>query len=390
MSSDTLFVVIGNAPYHAVIKTSKQRVTAHLARRFPTLYIEPPPATLDPILKPGEQGRYFDYKKGVRREGPDEPFLVCPPPFRQFMDTRWQFVDSFNQRRLGRFIKRTLEQFEQKRVVLISFVLNAGTIARIVSPDLFAYYCVDLWTAAGIPFSDPRTIERIERDTIDAADLVFAVSQPLVDRIADFHNRVIYSPHGVDYELFSQPIASENIPADVAAIPQPRIGYVGTLAHWIDYDLIEQLAKSRRDLQFVLIGGVDAGERTQQLQTKPNVHLLGSRPLDAVPSYLAAFDVCFVPHFLNDRNRYSNSLKVLQFLAAGKPVVSTAMPETVRHAPPVRIADGADEFSVAIDDFLALWSKADTENGRRIAASNTWEHRVDAVIAQIEAALSDK
>lgn len=390
MSSDTLFVIIGNAPYHATIQTSKQRVTAHMARRFPTLYLEPPPATLDPILKPKERGRYFDYKKGIRHDGPGEPFVVCPPPFRQFMDTRWRFIDAFNQRRLGRFLKAVITRFEYKRVVLISFVYNAGTIAHIVSPDLFAYYCVDLWIAAGIPFANPHTIDIIERDTIAAADIVFAVSQPLVDRITMFHHHVIYSPHGVDYDLFSQPVSVDRIPADIIKIPSPRIGYVGTLAHWIDYDLITNLAQTRRDLQFVLIGGVDAGERTQQLRTEPNVHLLGVRPLKVVPSYLAAFDVCFVPHFLNDRNRYSNSLKVLQFLAAGKPVVSTAMPETERYAPPVRIADSPTEFLAAIDYFLTHWSASDAEQTKQFAAANNWDRRVDNIVTEIELEISHK
>ena len=97
-----LFVVVGNAPYRSTILTSKQMVTAQIAKRHPTLYVEPPPLTLDPLVKPAERGRYFDFRHGVRRTGEGEPFVVCPPPFRQAMDTRWAWLDRFNQRQIGR------------------------------------------------------------------------------------------------------------------------------------------------------------------------------------------------------------------------------------------------------------------------------------------------
>jgi hypothetical protein len=180
---DLLFVVLGNAPYRAVIRTSKQMVAAQIARRHPVLYVEPPPLTLDPLVKPAERGRYFDWRKGVQRLGAGEPLVVCPPPFRQALDTRWRFLDDWNQRRLGRFVEKTLAGFAYRKLVLISFVYNAAHVADIVRPDLFVYYCIDLFSEIRIPYANPRTVERIEDETIRRADVIFAISR--ADRASD-------------------------------------------------------------------------------------------------------------------------------------------------------------------------------------------------------------
>jgi glycosyltransferase involved in cell wall biosynthesis len=380
---DLLFVVLGNAPYRAVIRTSKQMVAAQIARRHPVLYVEPPPLTLDPLVKPAERGRYFDWRKGVQRLGAGEPLVVCPPPFRQALDTRWRFLDDWNQRRLGRFVEKTLAGFAYRKLVLISFVYNAAHVADIVRPDLFVYYCIDLFSEIRIPYANPRTVERIEDETIRRADVIFAISRALTERLTARHPHVHYAPHGVDYDLFARAAQAGDEPADLANIPRPRIGFVGVLAHWLDYSLLTALARNHREWRFCFVGPVGPHVEIEPLRAEPNIHLLGERTRDQVIDYLRGFDVCLVPFLRNELTIHANPLKVYEYLAAGRPVVSTPLPEIENFAPPVRIARDVAEFERAIAELLAQRDGDNTRRSMEIAAGLSWDKRVAETLQTI-------
>ena len=377
------FVVIGNAPYHCVIKTSKQMVTEQIARRYPTLYVEPPPLTLDPIVKPDQTGRYLDYRKGIVHDGPDRPMVLCPPPFRQAMDTRWRPVDTVNQALLGRYIKKRLRELPFDRFVLISFVYNAAGIARILNPDLFVFYCIDLFSDLPIPYANPNTVRQIEARTVLHADLVFAISQKLQKRLVSINDNVVYAPHGVQYDLFSQADSPGALPDDLQSIPSPRIGFVGSLASWLDYELMLNLARSRRDWNLCLVGPVEHDVDLSALAAEPNVHLLGQRTRQQVVDYLRGFDVGLVPFLVNDLTVHSNPLKALEYMAAGLPVVSTPLPEMERLCPPVHIAQPGAEFLEAVEQALSSFTDEEKSASKQIARNHAWEARVDRVIETI-------
>lgn len=383
MAPRPLFVVIGNSPYDAVIKTSKQMMTAQIARRHPTLYVEPPPLTLDPIVKPKERGRYFEFRKGIRQAQAGEPMVLCPPPFRQALDTRWRPVDALNQALLGRTIQKALRRLEFDRLVLISFVYNAARIAHALRPDLFVFYCIDLYSDLKIPYAKAATVRRIETKTLQRADLVFAVSRKLTERLQSLNADVVYAPHGVDYALFSKAAEPGELPQDLADIPGPRIGFVGSLAHWLDYDLLKNLAQLRPDWSFCFVGSPGPGVDVSALASEPNVHLLGQRNRAELAGYLRGFDAGLVPFALNDLTVNSNPLKALEYLAAGLPVVSTPLPEMERHAPPLRIASGAQGFAEALDELLAEWTDEDRAGAMRLARAQSWEARADDVLTTI-------
>ncbi len=383
MPPDTLFVILGNAPYRSVIRTSKQMVTAQIARRHRVLYVEPPPLTLDPLVKPAERGRYFEWRQGVQDLGPGQPQILCPPPFRQAFDTRWQVLDRLNQKWLGRFIKKTLSSFSYDRLVLISFVYNAAGVADIVEPDLMVYYCIDLFSEIRIPYAKPRTVAAVEQDTLRRADLVFAISRPLADRLAVSHAHVHYAPHGVEYDLFARAAEPGPLPADLAAIPAPRIGFVGVLAHWLDYPLLIDLVRRRRDWQYCFVGPVGPHVNIAPLGAEPNVHLLGERPRTEVVDYLRGFAVCLVPFACNDLTIHSSPLKAYEYLAAGRPIVSTPLPEIERFAPPIRIARDAAGFADAIGQLLGGWSDTNVRRSMEIAADMSWPRRVEDTLQTI-------
>lgn len=383
MSERILFVVLGNGYYRSPIKTSKQMVARSLARANDVLYVEPAPLTLDPLVKPAERSRYFEYRRGIQDLGAGEPKLLVPPPFRQAMDTRWEFLDRWNQRRLGRFIREAVRAFTCDRLVLVSFVYNAAIIAHELRPDAFAYYCVDIHSELRIPYARAETVERIEAQTVARADLVFAISKPLVERLGERHPRVIHAPHGVESALFARAAAPGPVHADLAAIPVPRLGFVGVLAHWLDYELLTGIARARPDWHLCLIGPVGPHVDISPVRAHSNIHLLGQRDRAELPAFLRGFDVCLVPFLVNELTINSSPLKAYEYVAAGRPVVSSRLPELAEFAPPIRIADGLDGWIAEIDRALGDWTAEDAAASVALGDTLSWDGRVDRVEARI-------
>ncbi|MCL4235648.1 MAG: glycosyltransferase [Deltaproteobacteria bacterium] len=390
MSERILFVVLGNGYYRSPIKTSKQMVARSLTRAGDVLYVEPAPLTLDPVVKPAERSRYFEYRRGVQDLGTGEPKLLVPPPFRQAMDTRWEWLDLWNQRRLGRYVREAIRVFNYDRLVLISFVYNAAIIADELRPDVFAYYCVDIHSELRIPYAKAETVERVEAQTVARADLVFAISKPLAERLGVKHPRVIHAPHGVESALFARTAEAGPIHADLATIPTPRLGFVGVLAHWLDYELMTAIAKARPEWQLCLIGPLGPHVDVAPLREHNNIHLLGQRERAELPAFLRGFDVCLVPFLVNELTVNSSPLKAYEYVAAGRPVVSSRLPELADHAPPIRIADGLDGWITEIDRALRDWSNADAARSVALGATLSWDGRVDRVAARIREFLTTR
>ncbi len=383
MSERVLYVVLGNGYYRGAIKTSKQLVAKSLAREHAVLYVEPAPLTLDPIVKPAERSRWFEYRRGIQDLGPGEAKLLVPPPFRQAMDTRWEFLDRWNQRRLGRYIRDAIRAFTFDRLVLVSFVYNAAIVADELRPDVFAYYCVDIHSELRIPYAKAETVDRVEAQTVARADLVFAISKPLVERLRARHPLVIHAPHGVESALFAQAAAPGTIHADLTAIPAPRLGFVGVLAHWLDYDLIVGLARTHPSWHLCLIGPVGPHVDAAPLRAHANIHLLGQRDRAELPAFLRGFDVCLVPFLVNELTVNSSPLKAYEYVAAGRPVVASRLPELAEYAPPIRIADGLDGWTREINRALREWTDEDAAKSKALGETLSWDGRVDRVAAII-------
>jgi hypothetical protein len=164
---------------------------------------------------------------------------------------------------------------------------------------------------------------------------------------------VHYAPHGVSYELFSQALRPDMVvPPDLAALPEPRIGFYGNVYPWIDFDLVERLARARPPWHFVLIGGIfcDVG----RLQALPNVHFLGRREHGALPAYCKGFSAAMIPYDLRDPRMESvNPVKTRELLAAGVPVVAADVPELRGMEPDVLLARDVGQWLAGLERQMA-------------------------------------
>ena len=164
------------------------------------------------------------------------------------------------------------------------------------------------------------------------ADLVFCTARSLVEARRPINPNTHYMPNAVDYRAFQQMLADPSLqpPAGMTDLPRPILGVIGGINAKLDLTLLAELAERRPDWSLALVGplsyGLDDGEVTR-LRALRNVHFLGPVPPERVPATIAACDVCLIPYRLNEQTRHVNPLKVYEYLAAGKPVVGTALPE---------------------------------------------------------------
>lgn len=215
------------------------------------------------------------------------------------------------------------------------------------------YDCMD--ELANFRFAPPE-LTALEQELLDRADLVFTGGYSLYEAKRHRHPRVFPFPSSVDRDHFATARGTLAEPVDLKAIPGPRLGFYGVIDERLDLDLLGALADARPDWSLVMVGPVVKIDPAD-LPQRPNIHYLGGKPYAELPAYLARWDVALMPFAINESTRFISPTKTPEYLAAGCPVVSTAITDVVRHygaLEAVRIAEDADAFVAAAAEALAM------------------------------------
>jgi len=234
---------------------------------------------------------------------------------------------------------------------------------------MVVYDCMDELSA--FLGADP-SLPMLERDLLARASVVFTGGFSLYEAKRRQHQNAHPFPSGVDVAHFRPARQSLPEPSDQQSIPHPRLGFYGVIDERLDQPLLAELAALRPDWQIILIGPVAKVDPTA-LPQAANIHYLGSKPYDALPAYLSGWDVALMPFARNDATRFISPTKTPEYLAAGRPVVSTPIVDVVRHyghAKGVRIAATAPEFAAAVEEALHLAREPDR-----------WRDEVDDLLA---------
>ena len=233
----------------------------------------------------------------------------------------------------------------------------------------------------------PAELRDLERDLMQRADVVFTGGRSLYDAKRDRHPSTYLFPSSVDGAHFGQARAEIVEPADQAPIGRPRIGYYGVIDERIDLELLAAVAERRPDWNLVMVGPL-AKIAEDELPRNDNIHWLGLKPYDELPAYLAGWDVAIMPFALNESTRYISPTKTPEYLAGGRPVVSTPISDVVRpygEQSLVHIAADADTFVAAIEEALQC-DRADLlRRADAFLAAQSW----DATWAAMESLVRD-
>jgi GT2 family glycosyltransferase len=240
------------------------------------------------------------------------------------------------------------------------------------------YDCMD--HHAGFSLNRPEML-RAEERLLSEADSVIVSSLFLEREARKRNHRVVMARNGCDYEHFAQVAPSTST---ASGVKRPVIGYYGAIADWFDADLVADLAERRPDWDFVLVGSTQLADLSR-LGKAPNIALAGEQPYAKIPEWLDRFDVTIIPFKRTPLTEATNPVKAYEILAAGKPLVSTPLPEVVALGPIVRLASNVEEFEREIAGALAEDDPALIEQRRAFSHENTWEKRFEALAPTVSA-----
>lgn len=293
-------------------------------------------------------------------------------------------IRTFNQRLLALQVRRAMRKLGFQRPINWVFNPAAAIIAGQLGESILIYHCVDEYSAfTGVA---AEALLEMEAKLLQQSDLVVVSADRLLASKARKNPNTCLVRHGVDYEHFRKALLPETeVPAEIAALPRPVIGFFGLIADWVDVELMAETARRFSGGSLVLLGKTTTD--VSQLQKLPNVHLLGRKSYAELPAYSKGFDVALMPFRINELTLNANPLKVREYLAAGLPVVSTAIPE-VEVLGQCRIAADADGFEQEIRSALADPGPS-AERSERIR-HESWEAKLFEIEQHLGAALGAK
>lgn len=229
---------------------------------------------------------------------------------------------------------------------------------------------------------------RVEPETIEKADAIFANSAYLADYARQHHKISLDIGQGCETDMYDA-FATKTEPADLALIAHPRIGYVGFLTgERLDISLLEQLAEARKDWHIVLIGPEEIMFQQSRLHQLPNVYFLGSKKPAELPAYMHYIDVCMNPQLINELTVGNYPRKIDEYLAMGKPTVATETPAMKMFLPHVELAVGVEGYIKAIEKALQPQDSAAQMAAISCAKSHTWEACAEKIYAVQEKLLN--
>ncbi len=368
------------------IWTRKQQVMSRLPESNRILYVEPPISLLSPFKDPACWKKWRTWREGLRRWS-ENIYLYSPPPVLPFGNV-YRPVNRLNQAWLAPFIRAAARALGFRRPILWTYLPNTADLAGRLGERLVIYDCVD--EHAAYTGFRPETVNTLEKKLLKLADIVFVTARGLYEAKKPYCREIHLIPNAADVAHFRRALDPETpLAPELQGLPRPILGFVGVIQDWIDLDLIAELARRRPAWSFVLVGPAGPGVNLGPLREMANVHLLGRRDKEVLPSYFKGFDLCLNPFRLNKLTATVSPLKFYEYLATGKPIVSVPLPEVEPFSGLVEIARGPDEFLQKIEAALASETPERQAARLQAAGANSWEQRVAEMMAKIAPRLKE-
>ncbi|MBC7293443.1 MAG: glycosyltransferase, partial [Thermoleophilia bacterium] len=369
--------------------TSKQQIVHRLAAKNRILYIEEPVTMLAPL----KERRYWKRWRAVwPRLRAVEPGLwaLTLPPLLPFGNLR-RGINRANQWVISRYIRRAVCRLGLTQYLLWSYLPTAADLLDFLEPVAVVYHCVDEYSA--FPgFVNPKTVRGYDERLSRRADVVICTAENLRRSRAGWNPHTYHVPNAADVQHFKQALdPALPLPADVAALPRPRIGLIGVMDERFDVEAIRVLAEADPTWSVVLVGPIRPGDvDVRVLERLPNVHMLGNKPVKDLPAYAKALDVALIPYRAMELTRNIFPLKLFEYLAAGLPVVVGGLPELEKYRGTIMIADSPADYPVLVQRALTEDTLERRKERVRLAEENSWEHRVEEISSLVEAMLERK
>ena len=326
--------------------------------------------------------------KGIRKETENlyvfSP-LVLPFPYSKFA----RFI---NRHLILSVLNKWIKVVDFSNPIVWTFLPTPLSIdiADSITRKLFIYYCIDNFSVSSI---SAKKIKKSEKRLLKKVDLVFATSKELYNYCSRYNDKVYRFPFAVNFKEFEKVRLGEaSIPEEFKNIKSPIIGYVGGVHKWIDQELVKYLAERYPQYSFVFIGPVQTD--VSKLQILKNIHFLGKKEHERLPFFIKYFDVGVIPYLISEYTNNVYPTKLNEYLALGKPVVSTQLPEIIEfnkeYGDIVHVSEGKEKFGKNINK--AINEDNQILRARRIEVSrdNSWDVRIEKMSRLMEEGIERK
>lgn len=364
------------------------QIASRLASDYTVFFIEPTYSFL--TLAKKEHRDYFLNSFRTRRE--KSGLTIVPGPVVLPYRNSSILINKINQRLLSRWIRRRIKDIlPATPIVWFTSPNDCGQIG-IWGDSLSIYDCYDEHTEWQQAISQSK-VRQMEALLFAKVDIVFASARLLADKARQYRAEVVNLPNAVDEAVFadvSRQIDFDNKINEARSEGRPIVGYIGAVAYWLDYELIRACAESMPEALFVFVGPAE-GDIPETVRGTNNIVFTGKKEPALVPAYINIFSVGLIPFQVNELTRKVNPLKAYEYLAKGKPVVGTDLPELAGMEGLISIGRDHSDFMAKLKEAV-LEKRSNEVFAKRIefAKRNTWAERLKVVRQTIQAALTEK
>lgn len=289
------------------------------------------------------------------------------------------------QKGLKKILNSLLRQMQVKRYYSWYYTPMALPFTDHLNPELVVYDCMDELSA--FKFAPPE-LTQLEKQLFQKADIVFTGGHSIYENKKNAHHNVFAFPSSIDKAHFGKARKIRRDPEDQKHILHPRFGFFGVIDERFDIDLINEVAQRKPDWQFILLGPVVKIDPAT-LPKHANMHYLGGKSYNELPNYIAGWDIATIPFAINESTRFISPTKTPEYLAAGKPVISTPIRDVVSPYGDnklVHIVNNADEFIAAAEIELAKKRRSSwTKKVDAFLEGNSWDRTWSQMVRNIEA-----
>jgi glycosyltransferase involved in cell wall biosynthesis len=352
---------------------SKKHIMQRLGKRNRVLWVNSigtrnPTASMHDFKRVLKKLR--DFSQGSRQV--DEGIHVFSPlvvPFHGSAAARW-----VNRKALRWSLRRACRKLGFNNPITWTFVPSSADVAGSLGELALVYHCVDEYSE--FSGTDKNAILSMEQQLMEKSNCVIVSSDHLYKNKNRYNRNTFLVTHGVDVTHFRKACDPQTVIAnEIKVLKPPVIGFFGLIADWVDLELIRSLAKSRPEWSFALLGKVVTSVKL--FDGVPNVHLLGQKPYESLPSYAKAFDIAILPFVINELTLATNPLKLREYLAAGLPLVSSALPEAEKLKNFLHIGRSPEEFLGHIQRLIDSGHTGPQMSISEQMDCETWDEKVE-------------
>ncbi len=375
-------VCFAGAAYDALPLTNRQQIMKRLSKKYPVLYIEPRVWLVRALWL-----RRKDWREIGRLLWRIIWFEQAETGL--FIKSQWNLIpwsrESEGISRMNHWLNRYnvwllagLLGFSRKKTVMWIYDTEAAEYLSTWQGKV-VYDCVDDHAAQAGPNRNAERVRREENEIMQRADLVTVTSHKLWDDKHKQNKNVNLVLNAGNVELFLAGAGNKQAPPELSSLTGPVLGSIGALdAYKIDVKMLYRAAELRPEWQFVLVGKpvVDRDGEVEKIGNLKNITILPAIAQELAPAYVSYFDICLIPYRVNKYNEASFPLKFWEFMASGKPVIASGVPELKRYQDQISYVKGAEELVKAAEKWLHV---PDVQAGQRIelARSHSWEKRTE-------------